>query len=761
MKDAAMTANFTMGRLKPLAFALALAYAAAPVGAQGTEKTLKEVTVLGTAEDAWKQSLGVSTITAEDIKKRPPANDLSEIIRTMPGVNLTGNSTSGQRGNNRQIDLRGMGPENTLILIDGKPASSRNSVRMGWRGERDSRGDSNWVAPELVERIEVIRGPAAARYGNGAAGGVVNIVTQKTTKETHGQVSVYANAPEHTDEGATRRTNLSLSGPLSDALSYRLAGNYNQTDADGRDINAGHKAPGFSGVPAGREGVRNRDLSAQLSWNLLPGHTVDFDYSYGRQGNIYTGDSQNGNVVTNTPVDALRGAETNIITKNTYALTHTGKFESSTTKSYVQVGETENTRVKEGLVGGTEGIFLQGAPAYATNKLTDVTLHTEVSTPIRGGLNQMVTAGVEWAQQQLTDPTSNTQTLIAGTIPGVSNTRSADSASRIASVFAEDNIELGPNTVLTPGIRFDSHSTAGVNWSPALNLTQLLSERVTLKGGIARAYKAPNLYQSNPNYLLYSNSNGCVTTPSGGGTSAACYLIGNAGLQAETSVNKELGIEFRDEALSAGITWFHNDYRNKIQAGTTPVGVTNSVTFGGVTGTRTVYQWDNIPEAVVQGLEGNLRMALSSTLDWSTNFTYLIESRNKTTGDYLSVIPEYTVNTALDKRWDDKWSMQVSATLYGEQKPMKYDFKGNPVSGTSANSVAPYAVANWSSTYAHTKQTRFTVGINNLFDKRQFREGNAVSVVVAGVATSTAQGAGAATYNEPGRTLYVSVTSSF
>ena len=83
----------------------------------------------------------------------------------MPGVNLTGNSTSGQRGNNRQIDIRGMGPENTLILIDGKPASSRNSVRQGWRGERDSRGDTAWVPPEMIERIEVLRGPAAARYG--------------------------------------------------------------------------------------------------------------------------------------------------------------------------------------------------------------------------------------------------------------------------------------------------------------------------------------------------------------------------------------------------------------------------------------------------------------------------------------------------------------------------------------------------------------------------------------------------------------------
>ncbi len=68
------------------------------------------------------------------------------------GVNLTGNSSSGQRGNNRQIDIRGMGPENTLILVDGKPVSSRNSVRYGWRGERDSRGDTNWVPADQVER---------------------------------------------------------------------------------------------------------------------------------------------------------------------------------------------------------------------------------------------------------------------------------------------------------------------------------------------------------------------------------------------------------------------------------------------------------------------------------------------------------------------------------------------------------------------------------------------------------------------------------
>ncbi|MEG2885110.1 MAG: TonB-dependent receptor plug domain-containing protein, partial [Acinetobacter sp.] len=140
---------------------------------------VKLETIVLTAEEQVKQSLGASKITAEDLEKIPVRNDISEYVRRMPGVNLTGNSATGQRGNNRQIDIRGMGPENTLILIDGKPVSSRNSVRYGWKGERDTRGDSNWVPAEAIESIEVLRGPAAARYGSGAAGGVVNIITKK------------------------------------------------------------------------------------------------------------------------------------------------------------------------------------------------------------------------------------------------------------------------------------------------------------------------------------------------------------------------------------------------------------------------------------------------------------------------------------------------------------------------------------------------------------------------------------------------------
>ncbi|WP_243389986.1 TonB-dependent receptor plug domain-containing protein, partial [Cronobacter sakazakii] len=239
----------------------------APVDGNATDG---DDTIVVTAAQQNLQAPGVSTITADEIRKNPPARDVSEIIRTMPGVNLTGNSTSGQRGNNRQIDIRGMGPENTLILIDGKPVSSRNSVRQGWRGERDSRGDTAWVPPEMIERIEVLRGPAAARYGNGAAGGVVNIITKRSSNDWHGSWNSYFDVPEHKAEGATKRTNFSLTGPLGDSVSFRLYGNLAKTQADAQDINAGHESLRTGSyadtLPAGRE------FPAYLAINIFIHH---------------------------------------------------------------------------------------------------------------------------------------------------------------------------------------------------------------------------------------------------------------------------------------------------------------------------------------------------------------------------------------------------------------------------------------------------------------------------------------------------------
>ncbi|EMJ5232954.1 siderophore enterobactin receptor FepA [Klebsiella pneumoniae] len=705
-----------------------------------------EETMVVTAAEQNLQAPGVSTITADEIRKRPPARDVSEIIRTMPGVNLTGNSTSGQRGNNRQIDIRGMGPENTLILIDGKPVTSRNSVRLGWRGERDTRGDTSWVPPEMIERIEVIRGPAAARYGNGAAGGVVNIITKKTGDEWHGSWNTYMNAPEHKDEGSTKRTNFSLSGPLGGDFSFRLFGNLDKTQADAWDINQGHQSE-RTGIyadtlPAGREGVKNKNIDGLVRWEFAPMQSLEFEAGYSRQGNLYAGDTQNTN--TNDLVKENYGKETNRLYRNTYSVTWNGAWDNGvTTSNWAQYERTRNSRKGEGLAGGTEGIF--NSNQFSDIDLSDVMLHSEVSIPFDYLVNQNLTLGSEWNQQRMKDNASNTQALSGGEIPGYDSAgRSPYSQAEIFSLFAENNMELTDTTMLTPALRFDHHSIVGNNWSPSLNLSQGLWDDFTLKMGIARAYKAPSLYQTNPNYILYSKGQGCYASKDG------CYLQGNDDLKAETSINKEIGLEFKRDGWLAGVTWFRNDYRNKIEAGYAPVYQNNKGTD--------LYQWENVPKAVVEGLEGTLNVPVSETVNWTNNITYMLQSKNKKTGDRLSIIPEYTLNSTLSWQVRDDVSLQSTFTWYGKQEPKKYNYKGQPVTGSEKNEVSPYSILGLSATWDVTKYVSLTGGVDNVFDKRHWRAGNAQTT---GGATGTMYGAGAETYNESGRTWYLSVNTHF
>ena len=724
---------------------------ALPLQAQENSTVENEDTIVVTAAQQNLQAPGVSTITADEIRKNPPARDVSEIIRTMPGVNLTGNSTSGQRGNNRQIDIRGMGPENTLILIDGKPVTSRNAIRLGWRGERDTRGDTSWVPPELIERIDVIRGPAAARYGNGAAGGVVNIITKQPSNDWHGSWDTYFNAPEHKDEGSTKRTNFSLTGPLGDAFSFRLFGNLDKTQADAYDINQNHQSE-RTGIyadtlAAGREGVENKSINGVVRWDFAPLNSLQFEAGYTRQNNLYAGDTQNTN--SNALVKDNYGNETNRLYRQNYAVTWNGGWDNGvTTSNWVQYEHTRNSRMAEGLAGGTEGIF--SSDQFNDIDLSDVTAHSEVNLPFDLLVNQNLTLGTEWNQQRMKDMSSNAQAFQGGNIPGYSSTnRSPYSSAEIFSLFAEDNMEVTDSTMLTPALRFDHHTIVGDNWSPSLNLSQGLGDDFTLKMGIARAYKAPSLYQTNPNYILYSKGQGCYAS----GTGVGCYMMGNDDLKAETSINKEIGLEYKHEGWLAGVTWFRNDYRNKIEAGYAPI----SQTSKGSTLTD-IYQWENVPKAVVEGLEGTLNVPVSESVNWTNNITYMLQSKNKETGERLSIIPEYTLNSTLSWQVVQDVSVQSTFTWYGKQQPKKYNYKGEPTTGTETNEVSPYSIVGLSGTWDVTKYVSLTAGVDNLFDKRHWRMGNAQTT---GGATGYMYGAGAETYNESGRTWYMGVNTHF
>ncbi|WP_341485748.1 FepA family TonB-dependent siderophore receptor [Thioclava sp. GXIMD4215] len=754
------------------AMSLILTSGALPALAQSTDtgEVLQLDEIIVTAEEQIKQALGSSTITAEDLEKQPVVNDVAEIIRKMPGVNMSGTSSTGQRGNQRQIDIRGMGPENVLILIDGKPVLSRTSVKMGRSGERDTRGDTNWVPAEMIERIEVIRGPAAARYGSGAAGGVVNIITKQPDHDLV-QLGFKYDMPESSLEGATQRYNMLWAKRISDTLSFRFSGNYNKSEGDDASINAsvgtcetdsttGEETCSYD---AGMEGVVNKDATLRLSWAPTDTDKFDFDLGYSHQSNEYAGDTQLGGRVTSTgdsTVDALadEGAETNTMERSTFGVTHHGDYNWGRTMNYLQYEHTKNRRLSEGTAGSSEGT-INATDTWDTAILDAVAAKSEAYIDHYVlGRPSAITLGAEmrWERLDLSDYSSFSSLT---TEDGAIDTANADPVTEQTTLglYLEDNIQWNEALTLTPGLRVDYADTFGINISGGLNASYALSSEWTLKGGVARAFKSPTLYQLSDSYVYSTSGNGC---PYPYYRNGPCYVIGNSDLDPEHSINTEIGVAYSGtNQINGTLTYFHNFYKDKIQAGTDQVGTVSIYRNGAWTDAR-LYQWTNIPDAEVSGLEGSFAAPLAQNLSLSVNGTYMISSKQKlhidggttTSGTSydaidievpLSLVPKYTINASLNWAVTDRFTVTPSLTHYGKTKATSYSgVTGYEASDTT--DLGSYTIVNLGLSYEFENGANVSGGVTNVFDKSILRSGD-----------------GANTYNEAGRAFYVGLTKTF
>lgn len=135
---------------------------------------------------------------------------------------------------------------------------------------------------------------------------------------------------------------------------------------------------------------------------------------------------------------------------------------------------------------------------------------------------------------------------------------------------------------------------------------------------------------------------------------------------------------------------------------------------------------------------------IADTLEWRSNATYMLKSEDKETGNPLSIIPEYTINSQLEWQMTRNLSGNINWTMYGRQKPRQFSESRLEVNNLSQREVGAYSVLGLNLNYDLTKNLRANAGVSNLLDKRIYREN-----------------AGASTYNEPGRAWYAGVTYNF
>ena len=269
--------------------------------------------------------------------------------------------------------------------------------------------------------------------------------------------------------------------------------------------------------------------------------------------------------------------------------------------------KTVNSHLPEGLLGSTEGAY-NSTSGFADSILKNYRFGSKADLPFG---RHTVTVGAEAGRSVLDDSLSMTATARAyGQIPWLAaKGRSGKASQNNYALYAEDNIALNDGkTYLTPGLRWDYNTAFGSVFSPSFNFSHAVNGNWKIKGGIARAFKAPNLYQTQENYLLINASNGCPidshnhwnnpnaqNATSGSGTAAdpyknsnaggfdwgrACYFLGNRNIKPETSLNKEIGVEFKKDGYLASLAFFHNNYKNRIVDEGNYVGTVNGPANG-------------------------------------------------------------------------------------------------------------------------------------------------------------------------------------
>ncbi|KHA62108.1 ligand-gated channel protein [Vibrio variabilis] len=264
------------------------------------------VTASGYEQSTLEAPASISVIDRAQLETRS-YKDLTDAMKDIPGVVVTGG------GSRQEISLRGMPSEYTVILVDGRKQSGRETqVSSGGGFEQD------WLPPlNAIERIEVVRGPMSTLYGSDAIGGVINIITRKNFSSWTGSARAEATLQENDESGHFYQGEVYLAGPLIDGLlSTAISGMYQERIEDEILYANGGKT------------LENYRASVYLTPTETD--TITLDYTYHDQERVNT----EGKTRT-------KSSETTN-NRRSLGLSHDANYESITGSSYVSSEKVEN-----------------------------------------------------------------------------------------------------------------------------------------------------------------------------------------------------------------------------------------------------------------------------------------------------------------------------------------------------------------------------------------------------------------------------------
>ncbi len=253
--------------IQPCWAALPLAIASACPSMAQPHSPLSPVVVTATrSEMPLNDVLADVSILDRASIENSTANSVSELLARLPGITIMQN---GGPASTTSVYIRGAESRFTAVFIDGVRIDSQSAS-----------GGATWEAIPLsqIERMEVVRGPAAAIYGSDAIAGVVQIFTKR------GAVGFFPSLRMGLGTYNSRDLQASLRGGTGD-VDYALS--MADDSSDGYNIQS-------AGNPD-RDGYRNRSFSGRLGWAITPGQRLeltllDNDQKAGYDGSMTAND---------------------------------------------------------------------------------------------------------------------------------------------------------------------------------------------------------------------------------------------------------------------------------------------------------------------------------------------------------------------------------------------------------------------------------------------------------------------------------------
>ncbi len=670
-----------------------------------TALEMEEIVVTGTRTSRYVKDVPVRTevVTRQSIEDAG-ACDIYEALDGTPGVRV---EQQCQFCNFSQIRMQGLGPDHTQVLVDGQPVYSGLAGVYGLQQ----------MGTASIDRIEVVKGAGSSLYGSGAVAGAINLITR--VPRPHPEAGVTLEFGEH----ATQRFEFSASQQFGSAglvvFAQKIKGDAIDHTRDG----------------VGRDNVLHPDgVSDRVRTDLTSGgFNAIFDSTLGMDRVIVRGRALNelrqGGELYNEDYDLPEDVYENPFTPGTERIiTDRYEGEISLRKDLrrgngldvsLAYARHDRNATNDTFVGDYESIHGELPavdllrPYLARENIW--ALNANYSHAILG--RHRLLAGVQLTHDRLEE--SGMYVVVDEEDENYGEAYRSTSEKRATDVglYLQDEFVASEALELVLGIRYDHHSSEDefrgsgsvapegvpsvrydescVNPRAALRFSP--TERLALRASVGTGFRVP--------YGFSEDLHLCSGSP---------RVWKGGDLRPEKSVSYTVSADYYGERHSVGITLYRTDMRDKI----------GLVDAGEVAAARGyTYEWENIDDAFVQGIELNARHEITRAFLVGAYATLARGEYESVRDDwvgteyqdesiYTSRLPRYTAGLKVEYR-PARWSVVVDADLQG---PLYIDYFADGEDPTKIKETETFVIVDAKVAREVLDGVSLFVGARNLTD---------------------------------------------